>query len=285
MVEPDNDPNKNQSVTPTSTDQSPTAPSTPPGPGDKPPGTDVVDPMFYDPKNVDPALRPIADQIEKRMQATFTKKSQALAGETRLLEQVKAAMGSKQVAKMFAEELYRGHGMELPEPGTPSNGGGNGSPEQPSEMPEEAFRTREEFDRHLGQQIEQRAEKLMADQVGSLRGELSQSHDQIQKLETLILSKDRPLMRQYEAEIQDVRRRHPTLSLDQAYDLATKDAQQQIAQRRFQEESNQRVAEVENSFTESGLSTGPTDEPIEVKKGEDLYDVFRKVVAKSRVQA
>lgn len=256
---------QNQPVTTASTDQPLNAPS----PGEDPakaPEPKAVEPMFHDPKTLDPALKDEAMKLERRMQGGLTKHTQALAGKERLLEQVESAMANPQVARMFAEELLKSHGIASSGPGK------TGSPESASDdIPDNVFENKEDFGRYIKGQVKQGNEETAA----QFRSELAQKEDQIQKLELKIAGSDDPLVREFETDIHTLRMKDPNLTQEQAVVLATHEARQALAQNRAKEENEKQVREARLSYSEESDALGEIDEPVKVPKGATLMDTYR----------
>lgn len=249
--------------------------TTDPGQVDKTPGNQGVDPIFHDPSKMDPALRPYAAQIERNMHAKFTKTMQGISGQTKILEQLEAAKSDPQRATMFARELMRLHGLDLPAQGSPQ-----ATDKAPSStaIPDEALTDSESLGRHIDQRITDRADALMAERTSDLQSQRNSDQRQIRSLEGRLNKEAYPLYTKYEADIDQLRDRNPNLTTDQAYQLATAEERDFLTQQRYKAESDQKVSEAESTYTEEvDTSHGMADEDVSFKKGDSIEDIYNKL--------
>lgn len=271
-------PVQDQPATPAPSDQLNPADSPNPGSVITTPAQPAVDPIFHDPSKMDPKLRPFAAEVERRMYGDYTKKMQKISGQTKILEQLEAAKSNPQVARMFAEEIMRLHGQELPGPGSAVS---PGQPDDSVAIPEEALADPVSLGKHIDQRIGDKAERLVNERTNDLQAQRNADQRVIRSLEGRLNKEAYPLYSKYEADIDELRDRNPNLTTDQAYQLATAEEREYLTQQRHKAESDERVKDAEGSFSELDTSGSMVEEDIGLKKGDDLETVFNKIKAHS----
>jgi len=269
----------------------PTADPAAAGPGGRPDGTGSgtdpkddpsgpaahasVDAITYDPKTVDPKLKPFLDREMKELKAKATQSWQEAGKQKKMAEIGAQVMRDPQYAKMVSETVARHHGRaDLLAPAKADT--------TEEEIPDDVLNDKVRFKDWVQSQVKSGVEEGTRD----FRSQLAQKDQQLRNLEITARKSEYPMASQYEAEISEAMASY-NLPFEKAYDMVTVQERVTEAKDKVTVEQRETVREALQDEVEMPLMDSLPPEAtdgLELSENAGLQEIFDKVTAKSESQ-